>query len=229
MTVPPPHAGHADFVTLRSRFDAALARTWAPGEPCKVRSTALEAAAAFVDQLRCTVWPVQHIEGLQNSLLIPICAASCTAWKFCVWWVCKGSAVRVSAPALRVTEHIVYCALQVWYVEGRARKGSWYQAQVVWHQVPPPSPAACWEWAGLWQSLSVLWDGDDSVEVRCTSLASVSTCSHAQTRCLCPAQAPAGSDMASGSPSAIFETGASLATKEAAPALTLSGIVHGRQ
>ncbi len=35
--LPPPDSGHAEFVVLRSRFDAALRRGWAAGDSCQVR------------------------------------------------------------------------------------------------------------------------------------------------------------------------------------------------
>ena len=37
--IPHPHAGHADFVVLRARFDQSLATFWSCGQPCRVGSS----------------------------------------------------------------------------------------------------------------------------------------------------------------------------------------------
>ena len=39
--MPPPHHGQAEFVMLRSRFEAAMARGWHSEDACKVRHAAL--------------------------------------------------------------------------------------------------------------------------------------------------------------------------------------------
>lgn len=36
MEVPPPSAGHAEFVVLRARYDTAVRRCWEVGDQCQV-------------------------------------------------------------------------------------------------------------------------------------------------------------------------------------------------
>lgn len=39
--VPPPAAGHAEFVVLRARYDAGVRRCWEVGDQCQVRRTSV--------------------------------------------------------------------------------------------------------------------------------------------------------------------------------------------
>jgi hypothetical protein len=42
VVLPPPSAGHAEFVILRSRFEASLQHTWQPGDRVQVRITLIQ-------------------------------------------------------------------------------------------------------------------------------------------------------------------------------------------
>lgn len=52
--MPPPHHGQAEFVMLRSRFEAAMARGWQSEDACKVGHAAL--------CFSCSI-TLQHLRG----------------------------------------------------------------------------------------------------------------------------------------------------------------------
>ena len=46
--MPPPHHGQAEFVVLRTRFEAALRRSWQPEDKCQVDHLILQCAVFLV-------------------------------------------------------------------------------------------------------------------------------------------------------------------------------------
>ena len=55
--MPPPHHGQAEFVMLRARFEAAVARAWRSEDACKVRHAALRSNGSIRPQhLRRCLW-----------------------------------------------------------------------------------------------------------------------------------------------------------------------------
>lgn len=68
--MPPPHHGQAEFVMLRSRFEAAMARGWQSEDACKVRHTALRSNCSIRPQhLRRNLCNLLHFHSMMRAPL----------------------------------------------------------------------------------------------------------------------------------------------------------------
>jgi hypothetical protein len=70
----PPHHGHAEFVVLRARFEAALARAWQIGDKCQVSAPARRGASPCMHVLLSSSAFFSPLLHLDDDCEVELCS-----------------------------------------------------------------------------------------------------------------------------------------------------------